>query len=433
MKWVTEMRRRIENHITKDGAAEGAYFFRMVESILSRDKHWVRWKVENCPPIELKSITADGFLDAKKTLHRTTISKRARLGQVGSLALNFLSDSDEQVLMERLKASERYELPDLKALQYKISDDDFDIEGAKDAKSKALATDKKASKSWRALRIASRTKLAQFDKIDNPDKIDAIFEEAAEADEAETADDESGGGEPPQDTRPVVISGPAGVGKTALANAMMAKHRGVFAKVIRHTSRERREGEVDGKDFFFVTSQAFNIMLDGDQFVEFKDFDGYGAGTNKKTVEAINDGGKVALMEMDREVRWEIPQPPPRPGSVVSNNTMQAAQMVKEMGFEARFILIKPPSSAVLAQRATASGQDEAAVEELVKATEAEGADVEGEELFDTIIINDDLEAATLAVEGYIFGGGLSGEDSASGTEDGDCIVVATTSNGIGA
>ena len=291
------MRRSIELHITNQG--DGPYFYRVVETILTRDKHWVRWKIDNCPPIELKAVTADDFVDAKKTLHRTTANKRQRLGQVGSLSLEFLDDSGERTLMERLKSSDRYELPELQSFQYKISDDQFDIDSARDNRSKALAVDKKASKSWRALRIASKTKLAQFDKIDNPDKIDSIFEEAADQ---EGGEDVAPAEDMPEDVSPIILTGPTGSGKTTLARMLMERHAGVFGKIARHTSRSREEDEKEGDEFHFVTAQNFNIMLDGDQFIEFKNMEGHDVGTNRRAVEAVGDAGKIPLLEMDIEV-----------------------------------------------------------------------------------------------------------------------------------
>jgi THO complex subunit 1 len=67
--------------------------------------------------------------------------------------------------MEKLKDPERYSLPELSILRRGIADDDFEIEMPTNDESKASAIEGKASKSWKALRIASKSKLVVFDKI----------------------------------------------------------------------------------------------------------------------------------------------------------------------------------------------------------------------------------------------------------------------------
>ncbi|KAK3313774.1 THO complex subunit 1 transcription elongation factor-domain-containing protein [Apodospora peruviana] len=175
-KWVGKMKHMIAEYL-KNGV-DGAYFYRMVETVLSRDKNWVRWKVENCSSIELPSLPADMFVEAKSTAGRLAATKRLRAAPLGSLSLSFLDDGgDEAGAMEKLKAPDRYTLPDLATFRRKIADDDFEIEMPTNNETKAAAMEGKASKSWRALRIASKYKLASFDKIDDDDKIDYIFEE----------------------------------------------------------------------------------------------------------------------------------------------------------------------------------------------------------------------------------------------------------------
>ena len=172
----------------------------MVETVLSRDKNWIRWKIENCPSIERPPVPPEEFRDAKKALHRATAPRPLRQNPMGSMSLDFLKNTDEASLFERLKSNDRYQLPDLETFKAKIADDDFDIDTARDPESKAEAVERKYSKSWRALRIAGRTKMSMFDRIDDPSNIDAIFEEKVDPDEEEAeeeankpAEDEAGG------------------------------------------------------------------------------------------------------------------------------------------------------------------------------------------------------------------------------------------------
>ena len=317
-KWASGMKKTIADYL-KQGT-EGPYFFRMVETVLSRDKNWVRWKIENCPSIEKPPISPDEFVQAKAKASRATTNKRLRPTPMGSLPLNFLSDGSGDTAMAKLKSAERYQLPELASFRRKIADDDFEIEMPTNNKTRAAAVDGKASKSWRALRIAGRYKLAAFDKIDNPEKIDTVFEddhhdraapappEEGDADGQSRGADDSGG-RPlanaetlPQDRRAIVLAGPRGAGKSSLIGMLLDRKPGAFGKVAAHITRQARDGETAGQAFHFVDAQAFGMMRDGDQFLEFTDTEGVNRGTSRKIVEGISQSGKVPLLELDRQV-----------------------------------------------------------------------------------------------------------------------------------
>ena len=287
------MKRSIADYLRQ--GFEGPYFYRMVETVLSRDKNWVRWKAENCP-----SVSPELFLEAQKMTQRNTTNKRLRPTPMGSLNLDFLSDTDPEAAMESLKDSERYAVPELESFRRKIADDDFEIEMPTNNQTKAAAIDGKASKSWRALRIAAQTRLPAFDKIDDPDKIDVVFENQVEEEEKE---DEVVDAEMPDDRRLVVVSGLPGAGKTSVLDALMEKRPGVFGRVVRHTTRVAAEGEADGKDFHFVSKEDFNVMVNNDQFVEFGDGEEQ-YGTSRRSIEGISP--KVPLVEVSPEVSLPI-------------------------------------------------------------------------------------------------------------------------------
>jgi THO complex subunit 1 len=296
------MKKSIADYLRQ--GAEGPYFYRMVETVLSRDKNWVRWKSENCPSIELAAISPEAFAEAKRTAQRTATNKRLRAMPMGSLPLGFLQETDEQAAMEKLKSEERYQIPELDSFQRKIADDDFEIEMPTNNQTKAAAVESKASKSWRALRIASKFKLSVFDKIEDPDKINPIFEEQTEMDEAETdVEPTAEESNMPRDRSPVIISGPVGSGKSTLAKMLIARHPGVFGMVVRHTTRPPLDSEISGQQFHFVDVKDFNTMVDGDQMLEFRSQDGVEYGTNKKSIESVIQSGKVPLLTIDWQVR----------------------------------------------------------------------------------------------------------------------------------
>jgi THO complex subunit 1 len=205
--------------------------------------------------------------------------------------------------MSRLKAKERYELPELDAFKRKIADDDFEIDMPTNDQTKAAAIAGKASKSWRALRIAARSKLAALDKIEDPKKIDIVFEELTEVDDIEdTAEPTANEEDMPSNREPIIISGITGVGKSTIIRKLMEERKGVFAPVVRHTTREPVEGEVNGKSFHFVKQQEFNQLRDGDRLIESGTRDGVDYGTSFKAIEAISESGKVPIIELDIEV-----------------------------------------------------------------------------------------------------------------------------------
>ncbi|TGO57318.1 hypothetical protein BCON_0067g00400 [Botryotinia convoluta] len=174
-KWSLDMKKSIAEYLKK--GADGAFFYRMVETVLSRDKNWVRWKVENCPSIARPAVSPHDYITAKASARKATTNKRLRPNPLGSLDLKFLAESDLQSGLERLKKPERYQVPSIKSFKNKIELDDMDIDMARDEESKNVAIEAKASKCWRALRIAGASKLAAFDKIEKSDSIDEIFKD----------------------------------------------------------------------------------------------------------------------------------------------------------------------------------------------------------------------------------------------------------------
>jgi THO complex subunit 1 len=301
-KWVTDMNNAIVDYL-KQGI-EGPYFNRMVETVLARDKNWVRWKIENCPSIELPTMSPETFVEARTAATKLATTRRTRGTQFGALSLDFLGDEDENDAMEKLKDPERYSLPELSQLKRGIADDEFEIEMPNSDESKASAIEGKASKTWKALRIASKSKLVVFDKIDDDDRIDIVFEDKPDPETEVQEDGADGDVVFPEDRRAIVIVDSSSTdAKSELVKDFIAQHSRVFTKVAVHVTRKPQEGEVNGKDYHFVDVQAFNVMRDGDQFLEFSDEGDNVHGTNRRVVEGIMDNDRVPVMEMDSDVR----------------------------------------------------------------------------------------------------------------------------------
>jgi THO complex subunit 1 len=306
-KWAKGMKDRITAYIQAD--SDGFFFFRVVESVISRDKGWVRWKVENCPPIERPSVSPTEFNEAKANAKRLATSRRPKAG-MNSLSLAFMDERDSSQSLEKLKDPAKWKLPDLTEFKNKIATDDLDLDFAKDEKEKTQILESKASKAWRALRIARRSRLAAFDKIEDWRNIDAIFQEmqAEEMRAEEVEEEESVKGQRPVNKKPIILFGPSGVGKSTLMSMLLNRQKGIFEKIIQHTTRSPRDGEVNGRDFHFVDSKTFDTMRDGDYLLEFSSYEDVNYGTSRKLVDALEASNKVALIQLNREARFPYPR-----------------------------------------------------------------------------------------------------------------------------
>lgn len=96
----------------------------------------------------------------------------------------------------------RYSIPSAESFRGPIADDEFDIAMAKTDEEKQMTLNARASKMWRTLRIASKSKLSLFDKIDDGNNIQALFQ--PDGDENRGKEDHPGSEPPVKDTTPTV-------------------------------------------------------------------------------------------------------------------------------------------------------------------------------------------------------------------------------------
>ncbi|PMB73517.1 THO complex subunit 1 [Beauveria bassiana] len=291
-KWATDTKRRISEYLRQ--GFDGPYFFRMVETVLARDKNWVFWKMASCPPIEREPVTAADFVAARSSAERMATSKRLRPTPIGAVSMAFLDRSASSATLDELRPPARYQLPELASFQRPIADDDFEIGMPASDASRAAAIHGKSSKSWRALRIAARTRLAAFDKIDDPQQIAVVFAEPtddADDNEAENVDNDAAASEEdmPSNRAAVILASSSHETLCAVVARLLEKHRGVFGLVVRHTTRAAAEGESNGKTFHFVSAPEFNQLRDSDRLVEHGERDGSHYGTSTKAIDAVGE------------------------------------------------------------------------------------------------------------------------------------------------
>ena len=183
-KWANAIRTQIASYLQQ--GQEGKFYYRMVDTVLSRDKNWVRWKAEGCPLIERPSVSAADFEESKKGAQKAFAPKRLRATPMGTLDLTFLTEVGDRDGLEKLKQSDRYTLPTLESFKGPVAEDDFDLEMAKTDQEREVVTTAKESKLWRALRIASKNKVSVLDKIEDANNLQALFEPTDEGNRSQT-------------------------------------------------------------------------------------------------------------------------------------------------------------------------------------------------------------------------------------------------------
>jgi guanylate kinase len=166
-----------------------------------------------------------------------------------------------------------------------------------------------------------------------------------------------------------IISAPSGAGKTSLVHALLNINPQIDLSVS-YTTRAPRTGEVDGKDYHFVSREAFIEMQKRGEFLESAEVYGNFYGTSQTWITQENAKGRDILLEID----W------------------QGAEQVRRLFPRAISIFILPPSLDALRQRLTGRGTDHADV--IARRMAAARVDVAHVAEFDYVIINDNLNEA---------------------------------------
>ena len=174
-----------------------------------------------------------------------------------------------------------------------------------------------------------------------------------------------------------VISAPSGAGKTSLVNALMEYTEQLHTS-ISYTTRPKREGEENGKNYHFIDRQTFLSMQNAGDFLEFAEVFGNFYGTSKNALTAdLADGNDVIL-----EIDW------------------QGAEQVKKAFPNATSIFILPPSRDALLDRLKTRATDSDDV--IMRRTAEAITDMSHYPAFDYLVINDDFDTALLETQSII-------------------------------
>lgn len=166
-----------------------------------------------------------------------------------------------------------------------------------------------------------------------------------------------------------VISGPSGVGKGTLVKKVSEADSDVWVS-ISATTRSPRQGETNGKEYFFLTPEEFESEIEEDGFIEYATYNGNYYGTPVKPIEEHLEAGNDVVLEIE----------------------VKGAKQIKEKFPEATMIFIEPPSLDVLRSRLNGRGtEDESTINSRLETARLElGQKLE----YDIQIVNDDIDIA---------------------------------------
>lgn len=107
-EWALGIKTAIANYLQE--GPDGKFYYRMVDTVLSRDKNWVRWKMENCQPFTRDRVPTTDFQQAKSGAQRAVVSKKAARPMGVPSTFDFLYNNDAEKGLSQLRQRNRYVL-----------------------------------------------------------------------------------------------------------------------------------------------------------------------------------------------------------------------------------------------------------------------------------------------------------------------------------
>ncbi|MEH7732306.1 guanylate kinase [Bacillus pumilus] len=176
----------------------------------------------------------------------------------------------------------------------------------------------------------------------------------------------------------IVLSGPSGVGKGTVRQAIFSQGDTKFEYSISVTTRKPREGERNGVDYFFKSREEFEHMIENKKLLEWAEYVGNYYGTPVDYVEQTLSEGKDVFLEIE----------------------VQGALQVREAFPEGLFIFLAPPSLSELQNRIITRGTES---EELIRNRMAAAKEeIEMMDAYDYVVENDDVELACERIKAIV-------------------------------
>ncbi|MFZ9781785.1 MAG: guanylate kinase [Bacilli bacterium] len=174
----------------------------------------------------------------------------------------------------------------------------------------------------------------------------------------------------------IILSGPSGVGKGTIRKRIMDDPTLKLVYSVSMTTRTIRPGEVEGKDYYFVTPEAFQSAIDQHDLLEWAEFVGNRYGTPKAKIEALRQQGKNVLLEIEINGAKQVMSQATGPGLVT--------------------IFLMPPSFEALENRIRKRRtESEAIIQERLNKAKRE---MNLHHDYQYLIVNDDVERAALQI-----------------------------------
>jgi len=169
----------------------------------------------------------------------------------------------------------------------------------------------------------------------------------------------------------LIVSAPSGAGKTTLVNHLLGAGMPLMFSVSA-TSRKPRGSEVNGREYYFLTSEEFRSRIRNGEFIEWQEvYKDHYYGTLRSEIERITTAGKIPLFDVD---------------------VMGGINLKKIFGKEALAIFIMPPSVEELEARLVKRGTD--SEEKIAMRVEKAASEILLADRFDRVIVNDTLGRA---------------------------------------
>ena len=166
--------------------------------------------------------------------------------------------------------------------------------------------------------------------------------------------------------RMVVISGPSGSGKSTICKRLMQDPAVVFS--VSATTRAKRPGEVDGRDYHFLSREEFKRRVERGEFLEHAEVYGNMYGTLRAPMEQVLSEGRIYLLEID----------------------VQGANQLRALGEPGTYVFIAPPDFEELRRRLSSRGTE---TPEMLERRLHKAEDEWRERVkYDHVVVNDDLE-----------------------------------------
>ncbi|KAL5120610.1 hypothetical protein ACEQ8H_001358 [Pleosporales sp. CAS-2024a] len=195
-EWASGIKTAIANYLQE--GPDGKFYYRMVDTVLSRDKNWVRWKMENCQPFTRDRVATKDYIRAKSEALQAVSRRWNQKPRGVPRSLKFLYNNEAETGLGQLRSAKRYvvprlhddakqvlifgstQMPTAEWYAKKVQLADLDMDFAESEEEKRVLTSKKSSYVWKGLRLASKKQLSSFDRMEHGKGLEAL-QPAAEA------------------------------------------------------------------------------------------------------------------------------------------------------------------------------------------------------------------------------------------------------------